>query len=336
MHAGDKERHRKTGIPNGNRKGFQFAKIGPCSRDEKDRVGHVSPSLDTRLALHLRLDSTRVLPAGKATQNPLLRHWKSGKETKLQQERVVICMKWGTLYPAEYVNVLYNAVKRHLPGDFRFVCLTDDATGFEDGIESFPIPDIGLENHHWYNGAWPKISLFSADLYGLSGRALFIDLDMVILQDLTPFFAVEGELVAIDEAAWRSKTAPPSTMSSIFAFTIGSLGYLVDRIRNDRDCLVGKYGLEQAYLHGEVADVRHWPEGWVISFKVHLRQPVLIDRFKGPKAPPPSAKVIAFHGRPRPIDLIRPTGQNWDRSPHYGAKAVPWMQAYWRENGGEI
>ncbi|WP_050523731.1 hypothetical protein [Pseudorhodobacter wandonensis] len=244
-------------------------------------------------------------------------------------------MKWGTLYPAEYVNVLYNAVKRHLPGTFRFVCLTDDSSGFEEGIESYPIPDIGLENHHWYNGAWPKFSLFSSDLYGLSGRALFIDLDMVILQDLTPFFEVEGDLVAIDEAAWRSKTAAPSTMSSIFAFTIGSLGYLVDRIRKDRDRLAGKYGLEQAYLHGEVADVRHWPKGWVISFKVHLRRPVLIDHFIGPKAPLPSAKVLAFHGRPRPIDLIRPTGQNWDRLPHYGTKAVPWMQAYWRENGGE-
>jgi hypothetical protein len=245
-------------------------------------------------------------------------------------------MKWGTLYPAEYVNVLYNAVKKHLPGPFRFVCLTDDSDGFEQGIESFPIPEIGLEQHHWYNGAWPKLGLFSADLYGLSGRALFIDLDMIILQDLTPFFEVEGDLVAIDEAAWRSKTAAPSTMSSIFAFTLGSLGYVVDRIRANRDALVAKYGLEQAYLHGEVADVRHWPENWVISYKIHLRQPVLIDRFKSPKIPPRTAKVLAFHGRPRPIDLIRPTGQNYDRAPHYGVKAVDWMQDYWRENGGKV
>lgn len=255
----------------------------------------------------------------------------------MTQERVVICMKWGTLYPAEYVNVLYHAVKSHLPGRFRFVCLTDDATDFVDGIEAFPIPDIGLAHHHWYNGAWPKLSLFSAELYGLSGRALFIDLDMIILQDLAPFFEVEGAVVAINEAAWRSPTAPPSTMSSIFAFTIGSLGYLVDRLRADRDGLAPKYGLEQAYIHGEVGDgMRYWPEGWVISFKVHLRQPVLLDLFKAPKAPPPSAKVLAFHGRPRPIELIRPDGKNWARAPHYGKKAVKWMQDYWRDNGGTI
>lgn len=254
----------------------------------------------------------------------------------MAQDRIVICMKWGTLYPAEYVNVLYSAVKKHLPGPFRFVCLTDDASGFVPGIESYPIPEIGLEHRHWYDGAWPKIGLFSHQLYGLSGRALFIDLDMVILQDLTPFFEQPGDLVAIDEAAWHSDTAPPSTMSSIFAYDIGKMGYLVERLQAERDMYVQKYTIEQTYLHGEVKDVRHWPRDWVISFKYHLRQPVLIDRFKAPKPPPASAKILAFHGRPRPIDLIRPTGKNWDRWPHYGKGAVGWMQDYWRENGGSI
>jgi hypothetical protein len=47
----------------------------------------------------------------------------------MSRDRVVLCMKWGTLYPADYVNVLCNASRRHLTGAFRFVCLTDDAPG---------------------------------------------------------------------------------------------------------------------------------------------------------------------------------------------------------------
>jgi hypothetical protein len=43
--------------------------------------------------------------------------------------RNVICMKWGTKYGPEYVNRLYAMVRRHLTGDFRMVCLTDDPTG---------------------------------------------------------------------------------------------------------------------------------------------------------------------------------------------------------------
>ena len=48
--------------------------------------------------------------------------------------RNVICMKWGTKYGPEYVNRLYAMVRRHLTGDFRMVCLTDDPTGIRNAF----------------------------------------------------------------------------------------------------------------------------------------------------------------------------------------------------------
>ena len=252
----------------------------------------------------------------------------------MTQDRVVICMKWGTLYPAEYVNVLYNAVTRHLPGPFRFVCLTDDATGFLPEVESFPIPEIGLDHAHWYHGAWPKLSVFSPDLYGLTGRALFVDLDTVVLGDLAPLFDVPGPLVALDSRPWRYKTGAPRTMSSIFAFDLGQLGHLIDTLQDNRDALIARYGIEQDFLHGEQPGITYWPQDWCVSFKYHVRQPLLIDRFKGPEAPKAPAKLLIFHGKPRPIDLIRPPRGNWDVYPHYGRGVVPWMRDYWTQNGG--
>lgn len=68
------------------------------------------------------------------------------------QDRVVLCMKWGTLYNADYVNVLFNACKKHISGAFKFVCLTDDETDIIDGVECFPIPDIGLTPQMWRSG----------------------------------------------------------------------------------------------------------------------------------------------------------------------------------------
>ena len=50
-------------------------------------------------------------------------------------------MKWGTKYGPEYVNRLYGMVRRHLRGDFRFVCFTDDVTGIRpevDHVVTFP------------------------------------------------------------------------------------------------------------------------------------------------------------------------------------------------------
>jgi hypothetical protein len=52
--------------------------------------------------------------------------------------RNVICMKWGTKYGPEYVNRLYAMVRRHLTGDFRMVCLTDDSKGIRAKCSAFP------------------------------------------------------------------------------------------------------------------------------------------------------------------------------------------------------
>ena len=41
----------------------------------------------------------------------------------------VLCMKWGTKYPADYVNRLYSMVARNMQRKFRFVCLTEDSEG---------------------------------------------------------------------------------------------------------------------------------------------------------------------------------------------------------------
>ncbi|THD71609.1 glycosyltransferase [Thalassobius vesicularis] len=249
-------------------------------------------------------------------------------------DRVVLCMKWGTLYGPDYVNVLYSAVRRNLTGDFRFVCLTDDPAGIRDEVECHPIPDIGLKHENWYHGAWPKIAVFLPDLYGLTGRALFIDLDMIICGPLDEFFTYDQGLVTIDEGVWNG--TPPSTMTSIFAFDLGQMGYLVDRIRADRDAICAKYDIEQNYLHGEVERIGYWPHDWLVSFKRHLRQPLLIDRFKQPKWPEPGVKIIVFHGRPRPMDLIRPGGGNRDLFPHCVPGQVDWARDYWLENGGRL
>ena len=42
----------------------------------------------------------------------------------------MVCVKWGALYGAEYVNKLYRGVRRQLSIDLapRFICFTDDPT----------------------------------------------------------------------------------------------------------------------------------------------------------------------------------------------------------------
>jgi hypothetical protein len=62
----------------------------------------------------------------------------------MSDNRVILTMKWGSLYSATYVNVLFNATPAKLAGQFRFVCMTDDPAGLVPEIEVFPIPEFGL------------------------------------------------------------------------------------------------------------------------------------------------------------------------------------------------
>ena len=57
---------------------------------------------------------------------------------KVPRQRHVLCMKWGTKYGPDYVNRLYAMVRRHLTGDFSFVCLT--TLGFGDLSPSVGLP----------------------------------------------------------------------------------------------------------------------------------------------------------------------------------------------------
>ena len=256
--------------------------------------------------------------------------------------RNILCMKWGSLYSADYVNVLYSACRKAMKTDFRFICMTDDATGLNDGIEHHPIPDIGLLPQHWRGGGWPKISVFKPGLFDMKGRALFIDLDMLVLRDLDAMFDLPHPFVATDMGPlWgdmaqyaKEKRLRPEPGTCIFAFDIGAEDQIFERFTAGRDRWVRDYNFEQQVIGFNANTMDYWPDGWVLSFKRHLRRPIGLDLLQPPAAPPESAKVLAFHGNPRPFDLVK--SGIWGRAPHLGRGPVDWMRRYWIENGGRI
>lgn len=253
------------------------------------------------------------------------------------QPRVVLCMRWGALYPPAYVNVLFHAVKDHLMGPFRFVCFTDDPTGLDAGIEHFPIPDLGYSDYHWKSGAWPKLSVFLPDLVGLQGRALFIDLDLVIVDRLEPFFEAEGALLGIGVGKnWKKRGtgANPDLGTGVFAFDLGGLPHITETFSAEPKQAFDTFKLEQRFVEKHAPNWVPWPNGWVSSFKRHLCRPIGIDRLRPPSVPSLEMKIVAFHGDPRPIDVVANDGHNWADFPRYGQSPVPWVRDYWVRYGG--
>lgn len=256
-------------------------------------------------------------------------------------ERFILCMKYGRAYPADYVNVLFNASRKALKRPARFLCLTDDATGFLPGIEVLPIPDLGLAPADWFRpGVWPKVGLFDGAFHGLRGRALFIDLDMVIVRDLDAFFdrpgaEVIGHMRMRAQIEGEDHRAEFGRFVRLFGLAPVRAGIGADH-RADPAAIWTRFRQEQQYVHHALPQAGFWPQGWVASFKRSLRRPVGLDLLLAPRKPDGETKVLAFHGRPRPIDLIRGKPFFWDRFPHLGHGQVRWMAEYWTGNGGRI
>ncbi|MGO4909316.1 hypothetical protein ACEN2J_13415 [Pseudorhodobacter sp. W20_MBD10_FR17] len=242
----------------------------------------------------------------------------------MTEQRVILSMKWGTLYSALYVNVLHRACRDHLKGEFRFVCLTDDASGLEPRIEAFPIPNIGCTPEHYRRGAWPKISVFTSALHGLAGRALFIDLDVVILDDIEPFFTVQGPLFGVGGGPdWRHGRVPvaPTLNTSVFGFNLGEQVDISDAFTAAPDAASAQYGNEQQFVEGTARDWAPWPDPWVISYKRHVRRKSLLAPLLGPHPVPQGARIVAFHGKPNPQDFVTES---------FG-RGYRWIGDYWRK-----
>ncbi len=244
----------------------------------------------------------------------------------------VVCMKWGTLYGPEYVNVLRNMVARHLSLPHRFVCLTECPEGLDPSIEVRPLPPCHLPNRP-ETQAWRKISLFAAPLADLEGSTLFLDLDVVVTDSLDPFFAFEpGRFCIIHN--W---THPDRRVgnSSVFRFEAGQTPYVFEEYERDPDKVVAENRTEQIYVTQRL-DAREgavwWPEAWCKSFTKHSLPKGFLKVLQ-PSRLPEGCHVLVFHGSPNPPEAI----QKW----RYGRRKVlrpfgkfmrpaRWLAAYWR------
>lgn len=245
-------------------------------------------------------------------------------QDKADPARVVLCMKWGTKYGPEYVNRLYGMVNRHLRGDFRFVCLTDSSDGIRAEVECLPIPGLDLPPGSPERG-WTKLTTFSADLHGLRGTALFLDLDVVIVDDITPFFEQAGDFVIIHD--WKRRWRVTGN-SSVYRFRLGEHADVLHEFRTHVDAVRGRFRNEQAYLSDFIhrqGRLSYWPAAWCASWKYHCIPRFPANFWRVP-AVPTGARILVFHGVMNPPDALagRSNG-NWRR-----AKPAPWISDHWR------
>jgi hypothetical protein len=214
-------------------------------------------------------------------------------------------------------------VRRHLRGDFRFVCLTDRADGILPPVECLPIPALDLPAGIPERG-WTKLTTFEADLHGLQGTALFLDLDVVIVDDITPFFEAPGEFLIIHD--WKRPWRVTGN-SSVYRFRLGAHADMLAYFRTHFEQVRAQVRNEQAYLSDflhKQGRLTYWPKEWCISWKYHCIPRFPTNYWRTP-APSAGTRIIIFHGVMNPPDAL--AGRNNGNWRH--AKPAPWIDQHW-------
>ena len=253
----------------------------------------------------------------------------------------VVCLKWGTPYPAEYVNVLQRAVSDHLSYQHRFVCITDTPAGLAPEVEAITLPEIPIEKKKWASGYWPKLAMFKEGMFAEDELVLYLDVDIVINQSLNPFVDLidkQGGLRIIRE--WNPDIwhLLPDWMrpdrggnSSVVGFIFGEQVHLFDDFAKAPEEMYSKYGNDQRFITYQADNRQYWPDRWCASFRrTCVPHWPLNLIFRGVRKPSLN-KIFVFHGKPDPTDMIEDGDYRWGTKWRYGFGPVEWVQKYWRK-----
>ena len=239
----------------------------------------------------------------------------------------IVCLKWGSKYPAEYVNRLYRMVRSNITRPYRFICLTEQAEGIVDGVEIRPIaldPDI--------RGWWYKLQLFQEQLSDISGATLFVDLDVVIVGNIDALFDYQADAFCII----RDLQAGKVYNSSVFRLNIGQFAHVWQDFQTDKKAIVARLHGDQDWISECIHDAQLWPSEWVVSFKKQcqardkrswgvvgewLRSKGFLQA-KGEAIIPPGARIVYFHGKPDPDDVADSNYGIW--------KKASWIKQAWQ------
>lgn len=210
---------------------------------------------------------------------------------------IVACvLRYGGDYGPEYVARLREGVRRYLSGA-RFVCLSDG----EVPCERIPLTT-----------RWPgwlsKLEIFRPGLF--DGPVLYLDLDTAVTGSLAEIAAYPHRFTMLSDF-YRPELAASGVMawcgdySAIFRRFSDRLVPLFRGIRPFR----GDCGWILRCLDQEPERFQDLFPGQVVSYKADVRAPTGHRCDRGTGAVPCNARLVCFHGRPRPHEL------NWQLCP---------------------
>lgn len=124
-------------------------------------------------------------------------------------------------YGPKHITRLRNGLKRHLNIPHRLVCITDQPKGIPKGVEVIPLWDKCRD----LGGCYNRLYTFSEAMEKLLGpRFVCIDLDCVIVSDITPLFSRREEFIInrYTPAQWDKHVVPQFYNGGLYMMNAGA------------------------------------------------------------------------------------------------------------------
>ena len=170
-------------------------------------------------------------------------------------ENTILCVKWGDKYDNEYVEKLKDQVEKNCSVPFNFYCLTDNPTQPYD--IQLPTTWDAYENGKFW--AYRKLYMFDERTIDIKGdQFLYLDLDVIIQQDLKYFFELDMEQPYIVKGWWNdievckknfAKFQSPMINSSVIRWNRGQLQKIYKHINDNLDVIFFTYPTIDNYLN---------------------------------------------------------------------------------------
>ena len=263
--------------------------------------------------------------------------WLWGGDSSRSKDKIV--------FTANHVNIMKRMVSRNLSLPHEFVCITDNPKGIDKDIRAVEIWD----NFRDFGGCYVRLKLFSNEMKEIIGdRFVSIDLDAVIVNDITPLFDRTEDFII-----WGEHYRFSPYCCSLFMMNAGSRSHVWRSFSNDDYWFVKDnrlrrlYGTDQYYVN---KCLYPYEKTWdvydgVYNFNLHIRKwrgakinrvfPSMFhdilyssilgknigDRYvkKGGKADgklPEDARIVFFNGKVDPSEFSN-------------NNEYPWIKEHW-------